>query len=154
MRRGQAWRESAARALYCQLISLVFVRSQEGRGDAVWRGRWRRRKIVFISFELFMTCKSTCYSRTRLDGEGWEELSLPLKPQSTWLVPMEDQEKANNDRLSWRKWSSLNLYCDLESRNTAPEPCCRQAQDHRFPSSLWSRRHKPVNALYFDFAEW
>lgn len=80
--RVQAWHESATRTIYCQLIKLVFVRSQEGRGGAACRARWRRKKIVFISFELFMTWNFTCRSLTRLDEEGWKELSLPLKPQS------------------------------------------------------------------------
>lgn len=80
--RVQAWHESATRTIYCQLIKLVFVRSQEGRGGAACRARWRRKKIVFISFELFMTWNFTCRSLTRLDEEGWKQLSLPLKPQS------------------------------------------------------------------------
>lgn len=95
-----------------------------------------------------MTWNFTCRSLTRLDGEGWEELSLPLKPQSTCFGSpwRKDQKNAHNDRLPWTKWSSLNLYYDLESKNAAQNPAVIRAQGSRFPSSLWSDRHNPANA--------
>lgn len=95
-----------------------------------------------------MTWNFTCRSLTRLDGEGWEELSLPLKPQSTCFGSpwRKDQKNAHNDRLPWTKWSSLNLFYDLESKNAAQNPAVIRAQGSRFPSSPCER------TLHFDFA--
>lgn len=83
-----------------------------------------------------MTWNFTCGSLTRRDGEGWEELSLPLKPQSTCFgSPMEDEENAHDGRLSWRKWSPLNLYYDLESKNAARNPAAIGHRKADFPAA-------------------
>lgn len=60
--------------------------------------------------------------------------SLKATERMLW-VPMEDQENANNDRISWRKWSPLNLYCDLESRNAAQNPAAIGRRTADFPGA-------------------
>lgn len=103
VRRGRVWHESAASAIYCQLIKLAFVISQRGRAG-LCQDRWRMKEI-FLPFELFMARNFTCENLSRLGGGSRRRIlsSLKAAEHMVW-VPREGQESANDDRRPRREW--------------------------------------------------